>query len=92
MADRDTIFLKEFLPHTQKGLMEVSRHLELGVEDMAQPQDWAALLVLLREAPDLPSYFPAGKWATIQRIEEMLAEWAHGVWAGESKAPRLTQI
>lgn len=87
---RDTIFVKEFLPHTQQGLMEISRYLELGIEDMAQPQDWAALVFLLKQAPGTAQYFPAGKWATIQRIEAMLIDWADAVWIGSAKSPQLT--
>jgi hypothetical protein len=37
-----------------------------------QPQ-WAAWLVFLLQAePDTPELFPHGKWATIQRLQELV--------------------
>jgi len=36
------------------------------------PEAWAWLVYQLRAAIDLPEWFPKGKWATIQQIEEYL--------------------
>ena len=39
-----------------------------------QPHWFAWLVALLKEEKDTPELFPKGKWATIQRMEELLAE------------------
>jgi hypothetical protein len=39
-----------------------------------EPQWFAWFIALLKESSDDPLLFPAGKWATIQHMEELLAE------------------
>jgi hypothetical protein len=34
---------------------------------------FAWLIALLKEEPDTPELFPKGKWATIQRMQDLLA-------------------
>jgi len=66
------ISLREFLPHTQDGLVQFAEDHECeGVLD-GGIEGWAFLWFRLREAEDKPEWFPAGKWATIQRIECLL--------------------
>jgi hypothetical protein len=43
------------------------------VKSWMQPQWFAWLLVLLRELPDDADMFTHGKWATIQRMEGLIA-------------------
>jgi hypothetical protein len=48
---------------------------ELMAEDWgAASEAWAWLAVRLRVAQDRQQWFPKGKWATIQYIEELLLE------------------
>lgn len=47
------------------------------LDDCFDPYAWAGIAFLLRATPDLPEYFPKGKWATIQILETMLNEWAN---------------
>lgn len=41
-----------------------------------EPETCAWLVERLKHVPDSPDVFPNGKWATIQRLEEMLTEHA----------------
>lgn len=45
------------------------------------PEQWAWIVFQLRIAPDRPEWFPKGKWATIQVIEEDLNREAAAVLA-----------
>lgn len=40
----------------------------------------AATLLLLKAAPDNPEWFPKGKWATLQAMEQKLEEKAKEFW------------
>jgi hypothetical protein len=47
----------------------------LVIEDFgSSPEKWAWLWMQLREAEDKPEWFPKGKWATLQIIEQILVE------------------
>lgn len=56
--------IKEFC--TVRGLSEL---YESSVYD---PKNCAWLLFLLRAAPDHTEWFPHGKWATLQRLEQII--------------------
>ena len=43
------------------------------------PEQWAWVFLQLRESEDRPEWFPKGKWATIQVIEQQLADEALGL-------------
>lgn len=48
---------------------------ELMADSIASlPENWAWLWMRLREAEDKPEWFPKGKWATLQVIEQILVE------------------
>lgn len=70
---RDSIALSEFLPTTQSGI-----RLLLEAYDLWEPEsiNWHELWFILRAVPDDEEFFPSGKWATIQRLEELLDEMA----------------
>ena len=38
------------------------------------PTEWAWVLIQLKVADDKPEWFPRGKWATLQAIEQFLLE------------------
>lgn len=74
---RDSIHMREFLPATQAGLRKVcQRYQQFNPDDVTLLEHWALLFFLLRGVPDEGHFFPSGKWATIQRLEGMLDEWA----------------
>jgi hypothetical protein len=43
----------------------------------SQPEQWAWIFFELRAATDKPEWFPKGKWATIQHIEQHLDDQAN---------------
>ena len=73
---RDAIYLREFLPHTRSGLLWIGNQLDRDIEDMTLPEDWSWFWFRLKFFPDSDEAFPAGKWATIQRIEDLICECA----------------
>ena len=80
---RDGIYLSDLLPRTITGIRMFLLQTE-GSDDRvntATPENWAWLWFQLRatEGTDEEfdrSVFPSGKWATLQRIEQMLDECA----------------
>lgn len=73
----DYISLRSFLPHTQQGIKVLCEHYDLwDAEQLANPEDWAALFFIMRAAPENEDFFPAGKWATIQDLERKLTIYA----------------
>jgi len=46
--------------------------LELYEAACTDPQNCAWLYFILRAAEDYSDYFPRGKWATLQRLEQVL--------------------
>jgi hypothetical protein len=74
---RDMVSIEEFLYQTQTGFREIARAYKLRQPDLIyEPADWAAFAFILRACPDKPQFFPSGKWATIQALEEKLNQWA----------------
>ncbi len=86
---RDGILLREFLVATRDGFENIATAYDLAINSSlpsewagffnSLPSEWAGFFFLLREVPDTPEFFPSGKWATIQALEEKLTEWAKGV-------------
>lgn len=73
---RDTILFSEFLPKTRAGFMKITERFDLmDMSDTGIPELWAGWSLLLKSIPDDEELFPSGKWATIQRIDQMLNEW-----------------
>ena len=73
---RDSIRLSDFLPKTQQGFMafciatDCPELLASGL-----PEYWALLYYFkLRKAKDCAEWFPSGKWATLQRLEQLIEE------------------
>ena len=68
----------------QAGIRTLWAAYDLGELYPYIPLERAAwMFFVLRAAEDDPAYFPKGKWATIQRIEQMLNEEAAGAIYGE---------
>ena len=72
---RDSIRLSEFLPQTQSGFVAFCIDNDcLTLTDSGLPEYWALLYFKLRKAKDCPEWFPSGKWATLQRLEQLIEE------------------
>jgi hypothetical protein len=52
---------------------------------------WAWITFLLRAAPDRADWFPKGKWATIQVIEDQLLRLAIANLAGKWVSPEMLE-
>jgi hypothetical protein len=70
--------LERLSSETQEGLRQWARWMhddELLFDGIgSQPEHWAWICFQLRVAEDRAQWFPKGKWATIQVIEEFLYE------------------
>jgi hypothetical protein len=76
---RDYISLNEFLPVTQQGLIKFCEDYDLfDPTQITLPDAWAELWFIMRTAPDNDYHFTSGKWATLQRLEGFLNEYARG--------------
>lgn len=47
----------------------------------------AAIYFLLKRSPDNPDLFPKGKWATLQRMEQLIDEAIRSTTSGETEVP-----
>jgi hypothetical protein len=70
--------IDDLLPQTQDGLRQWARDVQgnaMAWDDTASaPERWAWFWFQLRKSENRPEWFPTGKWATLQRIREMLGE------------------
>ena len=76
---RESISVSDFLPMMRLGI-------ECFCEDNRLPflygvlvmngslEKWALLYFKLRKAKDRAEWFPSGKWATLQRLEQLLED------------------
>ena len=73
---RDGIYSSDFGWETRIGLAIILEDLDGhdGRLDNSTLENWAWIYFQLKEMPDMPDYFPRGKWATIQHIEGLLTE------------------
>ncbi len=71
---RDIISLKEFLLETRHGLKNWAETFDVDLEQVYSLEQWAWLLQVMKQTPDFEDYFPKGKWATVQRLEDLLEE------------------
>jgi len=80
---RDYIAWREFLPSTQEAFKRIcEQYLGLdapSAETITTIEWWASFFFLLRAVPDKDEFFPSGKWATIQRLEDLLNEYAKDI-------------
>lgn len=69
------ILLSQFNPVTQQGLKNFCGyfHGHTAVLDSGTPESWAWLVCQLQQAADREDWFPSGKWATIQAIQDRLS-------------------
>lgn len=73
----DSIHIGALLPAARKAIDEFLRTVD---RDARVERVWwdfdelCGLWFLLKYAADTPERFPHGKWATLQRIEELIAE------------------
>lgn len=67
--------INHLLPVTRQGLRAFCEHFHghASVLDSGAAEQWAWLTFQLSQAPDKEEWFPSGKWATIQRIQDLLA-------------------
>lgn len=47
------------------------------------PEDLALLIAIAKQLPDDPDDFPKGKWASIQHLEDLLAQHINKALKGE---------
>lgn len=52
----------------------IGHAVDQDVYTFMQPERMALIVLLLKKLPDNDDYFPRGKWATIQSIEDQLQE------------------
>jgi hypothetical protein len=70
-----SIYMKGLLPKTYQGLEELSLTNDWAdIQPYMEPELVAWLVYRLEIESDLPKYFPSGKWATIQRLQDLLRE------------------
>ena len=70
--------------HDSVGIHELSRDTQRAISEALEESGWdvgkswidlstcAAIFFLLKYSPDDPELFPKGKWATLQRLEELI--------------------
>lgn len=70
------INLRAFSPEAYAGLERwcFDKDLEGMFNAWISLENAAGLFFRLREVPDSEIYFPKGKWATLQKLEELCAE------------------
>jgi hypothetical protein len=74
---RDAILSSDFNQRTWRG---IERFIQDTIDPLQEEilhgpiETWAYLFFKLRKADDRVEWFPNGKWATIQRIEQLLEE------------------
>jgi len=72
---RDSLHLSDFLEKTQRGFQIFCADNDcLALLDSGLPENWALLYFKLRKAKDEPQWFPSGKWATLQRLEQLIED------------------
>lgn len=62
-------------PEASYALLETyayQRDFDPWLHKFIEPQWFAWLIALLKAEPDNEEFFPKGKWATIQRLEQLL--------------------
>lgn len=82
------IYMRQLLPSTFLALRDLC--VERGwsdVFDYMEPAEVALMTYRLKYVTDNADSFPHGKWATIQRLQNMVEEWAEGE-AKELKDPK----
>lgn len=70
-----SINMKSLSPDTYRSLEKVAQ--EFGWEEIfgwQEPEDVAWLAARLEFVDDTPERFPKGKWATIQRLQDLVRE------------------
>ena len=74
---RDGIYKSDLSPDAMHGIQAFLNHVDGGVSERVNaclPEQWAWIYFQLRGAEDRTEWFPKGKWATIQRIGQLLDE------------------
>lgn len=69
--------LSKFSQTAQDGLRQWAKEVhgdEMILEDTSAPEQWAWWWFQLRGADDRPEWFPKGKSATLQLLEQWLTE------------------
>lgn len=73
----DSINLRQLSPDTYAALEYLSAEYEWqDIHGYAEPEAVAWLTFRLEFVPDNANNFPRGKWATIQRLQELVREQA----------------
>ncbi len=65
-------------PEAMQGF-SLALSIEINEDTKIEQMAWA--FFLLRTVPDKPEYFPKGKWASIQVLEEQLHKHAYNITA-----------
>lgn len=76
---RESISLSDFLPKAQDGIVAFCADndcaaIVIDARPLVPIEQWALLYFKLRKAKDRAEWFPSGKWATLQRLEQLLEE------------------
>ena len=78
-AERGDFIYLDVLPSTYRALEELSsRHEWRDLSKHMEPGDLLVLIERLKKAVDTEVIFPHGKWATIQRLQDLFDK---GFWA-----------
>lgn len=68
-----SVYMHDLSPLTYKSLEELSyARAWADIQPYMEPELVAWLVYRLEVEPDNEDYFPSGKWATIQRLQDML--------------------
>lgn len=72
----DFIDLNQLLPPTKYALEQYGFRCgyDEWLRSFMEPQWFAWLVELLKVEPDSEDLFPSGKWATIQRLQQMVED------------------
>jgi hypothetical protein len=73
LPDYDSVGIHELSTDTQRAISEAldESGWDVGKSWIDLPT-CAAIFFLLKYSPDDPELFPKGKWATLQRLEELI--------------------
>lgn len=78
-AERGDFIYLDVLPSTYRALEDlVSRHDWRSISKYMEPGEMLVLIERLKKATDTEQIFPHGKWATIQRLQDLFEK---GFWA-----------
>lgn len=68
-----SIYMRDLSPLAYGALENLSTARDwVDIQPYMEPEPVAWLVYRLEVEPDNEDYFPSGKWATIQRLQEML--------------------